>query len=90
MDVALAVVSDLIKKYPPRTIFDVVRHIKTTLESVHDTTVSPKALLNQVIPLLPESLQDIFVKSEDLFDHIWEDLDSRETGCFCIKTRATR
>lgn len=78
MDVAVAVVASLIKAHPPQNVIGVIRHIKSTLNAIHDKTLSPRVLLREVAPMLPESFQSSVTKllqDEELLEHIWDDLE---------------
>jgi hypothetical protein len=90
MEVAVAVITSLFKTHPPRNLVGVIRHIKSTLNAIQDKTISPRALLRRVEPLLPESFKSSIMKllqDEELFEHIWDEIETLNADkhrCFCF------
>lgn len=90
MDVALSIVGSLLRSDPPQNIIGVIRHVRSTLMTIHDKTIPPRTLLRKITPMLPESFQSSITKilqDEELFEHIWDDMDRSDVpknDCFCF------
>jgi len=88
MDIARTVLSSVMTASPPKTVIDVLRHVKATLNAVKMTTIEPRALLIAIEPELPDAIRAhvaTIIAHEDLFDHIWDELiitvDPGKTWC---------
>jgi hypothetical protein len=88
MEADRTVLISVLKASPPKTVIDVLRQIKSTLNAVKITTIEPRALLNAIEPELPEAIRAhvaTIMAHEDLFDHIWDELiitvDPGKTWC---------
>jgi hypothetical protein len=77
MEVARTVLRSVMTASPPKTVIDVLRQMKSTLNAVKITTIEPRALLIAIEPELPDAIRAhvaTIMAHEDLFDHIWDDL----------------
>ena len=88
MEVARTVLSSVMSASPPKTVIDVLRQMKSTLNAVKITTIEPRALLIAIEPELPDVIRAhvaTIIAHEDLFDHIWDELivtvDPGKTWC---------
>jgi hypothetical protein len=89
MEIARTVLSSVMSASPPKTVIDVLRQMKSTLNAVKITTIEPRALLIAIEPELPDVIRAhvaTIMAHEDLFDHIWDELiitvDPGKTWCY--------
>jgi hypothetical protein len=89
MEVARTVLSSVMTASPPKTVIDVLRQIKSTLNAIKNTTIEPRALLVAIEPDLPMPIRGHVVSMlihDNFFDHLWDEfIEAAEPdGCHCF------